>query len=115
MRVGTPVKLSVKIANKNGYNVNFRMNQNNQPSNPITLTPGENGEEYYLIQSTTSGIYGFYLDIELNGTTTKAHRAVYVKVIDGKEVEISRIRLTDLVDKVTTDMLDSFCKAIKMK
>ena len=87
VRVGTPVKLSVKIANKNGYNVNFRMNQNNQPSNPITLTPGENGEEYYVIQSTTSGIYGFYLDIELNGTTTKAHRAVYVKVIDGKEVE----------------------------
>ncbi len=87
VRVGTPVKLSVKIANKNGYNVNFRMNQNNQPSNPITLTPGENGEEYYVIQSTTSGIYGFYLDIELNGTTTKAHRAVYVKVIDGKEVD----------------------------
>ncbi len=87
VRVGTPVKLSVKIANKNGYNVNFRMNQNNQPSNPITLTSGENGEEYYVIQSTTSGIYGFYLDIELNGTTIKAHRAVYVKVIDGKEVE----------------------------
>lgn len=42
----------------------------------------------------------------------------YLKLIcnvDGKEVEISRIRLTELVDKVTTDMLDSFCKAIKMK
>lgn len=42
----------------------------------------------------------------------------YLKLIcnvDGKEVEISRIRLTELVDKVTTDMVDSFCKAIKMK
>ena len=81
---GTPVKMSVKIANKNGYNVSFRMNHNNQPSNAITLSKGNNGEEYYTIASPESGIYGFYLDIELNGTTTKAHRAVYVKVIEGK-------------------------------
>ena len=81
---GTPVKMSVKIANKNGYNVSFRMNHNNQPSSAITLSKGNNGEEYYTIASPESGIYGFYLDIELNGTTTKAHRAVYVKVIEGK-------------------------------
>ena len=83
VRVGTPVKLSVKINNKNGYNVKFRMNHNNQPSEDITLTEGSNGEEFYTISSPTSGIYGFYLDIELNGNTTKAHRAVYVKVLDG--------------------------------
>ena len=81
---GTPVKMSVKIANKNGYNVSFRMNHNNQPSSAITLSKGNNDEEYYTIASPESGIYGFYLDIELNGTTTKAHRAVYVKVIEGK-------------------------------
>ena len=86
VRVGTPVKLSVKIANKNGYNVNFRMNHNNQPSSAITLSKGSNGEEYYTIASPESGIYGFYLDIELNGTTTKAHRAVYVKVVDGQTI-----------------------------
>ena len=80
---GTPVKMSVKIANKNGYNVNFRMNHNNQPSSAITLSKGSSGDEYYTISSPESGIYGFYLDIELNGITTKAHRAVYVKVIDG--------------------------------
>ena len=84
VRPGTPVRMSVKIANKNGYNVSFRMNHNNQPSSAITLSKGNNGEEYYTIASPESGIYGFYLDIELNGTTTKAHRAVYVKVIEGK-------------------------------
>ncbi len=83
---GTPVKMSVKIANKNGYNVHFRMNHNNQPSSAITLSKGSNGEEYYTISSPESGIYGFYLDIELNGTTTKAHRAVYVKVVDGQTI-----------------------------
>lgn len=83
---GTPVKMSVKIANKNGYNVNFRMNHNNQSSSAITLSKGNNGEEYYTISSPESGIYGFYLDIELNGTTTKAHRAVYVKVVDGQTI-----------------------------
>ena len=83
---GTPVKMSIKIANKNGYNVKFRMNHNNQPSSAITLSKGNNGEEYYTISSPESGIYGFYLDIELNGTTTKAHRAVYVKVVDGQTI-----------------------------
>ena len=83
---GTPVRMSVKIANKNGYNVNFRMNHNNQSSSAITLSKGNNGEEYYTISSPKSGIYGFYLDIELNGTTTKAHRAVYVKVVDGQTI-----------------------------
>ena len=84
---GTPVKMSVKIANKNGYNVNFRMNHNNQPSSAITLSKGGNGEEFYVINNPESGIYGFYLDIELNGTTTKAHRAVYVKVVEGTDYE----------------------------
>ena len=87
VREGATAKMSVKITNKNGYKVSFRMNQNNQPSSPITLTQAADGEEYYTITSAQSGIYGFYLDIELNGTTTKAHRAVYLKVIDGKEIE----------------------------
>ena len=87
VRVGTPVKLSVKINNKNGYNVKFRMNHNNQPSEAIALTQGSDGEEFYTISSPESGIYGFYLDIEQGGTTTKAHRAVYAKVVDGKNVE----------------------------
>ena len=86
VRVGTPVTLHVKITSKNGYNVNFRMNQNNQPSSAITLSPGSNGEEVYTIASPQSGIYGFYLDIEQGGTTTKAHRAVYVKVVDGETI-----------------------------
>ena len=83
---GTPVKMSVKIANKNGYNVSFRMNHNNQPSSAITLSKGSNGEEFYTILSPESGIYGFYLDIELNGITAKAHRAVYLKVVDGQNI-----------------------------
>ena len=83
---GASVKMSVKITNKNGYNVSFRMNHNNQSSSPITLTKGSNGEEYYTISSVESGIYGFYLDIELNGTTTKAHRMVFVKVVDGQTI-----------------------------
>ena len=83
---GTPVRMSVKIANKNGYNVSFRMNHNNQSSSAITLSKGSNGEEYYTISSPESGIYGFYLDIELNGTTTKAHRMVFVKVVDGQTI-----------------------------
>ena len=86
VRVGTPVTLHVKITSKNGYNVNFRMNQNNQPSSAITLSPSSNGEEVYTIASPQSGIYGFYLDIEQGGTTTKAHRAVYVKVVDGETI-----------------------------
>ena len=87
VRVGTPVTLHVKITSKNGYNVNFRMNQNNQPSSAITLSPGSNGEEVYTIASPQSGIYGFYLDIEQGGTTTKAHRAVYVKVVEGETID----------------------------
>ena len=83
---GTPVKMSVKIANKNGYNVSFRMNHNNQSSSAITLSKGSNGEEFYTISSPESGIYGFYLDLELNGTTTKAHRMVYVKVVEGQTI-----------------------------
>jgi hypothetical protein len=79
--------MTVKIANKNGYNVNFRMNHNNQSSSAITLNKGTNGEEYYVINNPELGIYGFYLDIELNGTTTKAHRAVYVKVVEGTDHE----------------------------
>ena len=83
---GTPVTMRVKIANKNGYNVSFRMNHNNQSSSAITLSKGSNGEEYYTISSPESGIYGFYLDLELNGTTTKAHRMVYVKVVEGQTI-----------------------------
>ena len=83
---GTPVKMSVKIASRNGYKVSFRMNHNNQPSSAITLSKGSNGEEFYTISSPESGIYGFYLDIELNGITTKAHRAVYLKVVDGQNI-----------------------------
>ena len=84
---GTPITLKVKINALNGYNVNFRMNHNNQKSEAITLSKGSNGEEVYTIASPTSGIYGFYLDIEQGGTTTKAHRAVYAKVVDGQNVE----------------------------
>ena len=46
---GTPVKMIVKIANKNGYNVNFRMNHNNQSSSAITLSKVSKGAEYYVI------------------------------------------------------------------
>ena len=84
---GTPITLKVKINALNGYNVNFRMNHNNQKSEAITLSKGINGEEVYTIASPTSGIYGFYLDIEQGGTTTKAHRAVYAKVVDGQSVD----------------------------
>ena len=84
---GTPITLKVKINALNGYNVNFRMNHNNQKSEAITLSKGSNGEEVYTIASPTSGIYGFYLDIEQGGTTTKAHRAVYAKVVDGQSVD----------------------------
>ena len=81
---GTPITLKVKINAHNGYNVNFRMNHNNQSSQAINLSAGTNGEMVYTIASPESGIYGFYLDIELNGNTTKAHKAVYLKVLDGQ-------------------------------
>ena len=83
----TPITLKVKINALNGYNVNFRMNHNNQKSEAITLSKVSNGEEVYTIASPTSGIYGFYLDIEQGGTTTKAHRAVYAKVVEGQSVD----------------------------
>lgn len=84
VRPGTAAKLKVKINEKNGYNVKFRMNHNNQSSQAISLNAGENGEQVYTIAAPESGIYGFYLDIELNGNTTKAHKAVYLKVLDGQ-------------------------------
>ena len=87
VRPGTPVRMSVKISDKNGYKVSYRMNHNNQSSSAITLTPGSDGEEYYIISNPQTGIYGFYLDIELNGTLTKAHRMVLVKVVDGHEIQ----------------------------
>lgn len=87
VRPGTPITLKVKINALNGYNVNFRMNHNNQKSEAITLSKVSNGEEVYTIASPTSGIYGFYLDIEQGGTTTKAHRAVYAKVVEGQSVD----------------------------
>lgn len=87
VRPGTPITLKVKINALNGYNVSFRMNHNNQKSEAITLSKGSNGEEVYTIASPTSGVYGFYLDIEQGGTTTKAHRAVYAKVVEGQNVE----------------------------
>ena len=87
VRPGTPITLKVKINALNGYNVNFRMNHNNQKSEAITLSKVSNGKEVYTIASPTSGIYGFYLDIEQGGTTTKAHRAVYAKVVDGQSVD----------------------------
>ena len=87
VRPGTPITLKVKINALNGYNVNFRMNHNNQKSEAITLSKVSNGEEVYTIASPTSGIYGFYLDIEQGGTTIKAHRAVYAKVVEGQSVD----------------------------
>ena len=44
--------------------------------------------------------------------------AFYVKVIcrmPDKDIEVSEIKLTDLVNTVTADMVDSFCRAIEMK
>ena len=84
VRPGTAATLKVKINETNGYNVKFRMNHNNQSSQAISLNAGENGEQVYTIAAPESDIYGFYLDIELNGNTTKAHKAVYLKVLDGQ-------------------------------
>ena len=95
---GTPITLKVKINALNGYNVNFRMNHNNQKSEAITLSKGSNGEEVYTIASPTSGIYGFYLDIEQGGTTTKAHRAVYAKVLDGQSKTMTMLNPYKEVD-----------------
>ena len=83
IRVGGTTTVKVKITNKNGFDVSYRMNHNNASSSGITMTKGNNGEEYYTISNAQSGIYGFYLDITKNGETTKAHKAVYVKVLEG--------------------------------
>ena len=87
VRVGSTVKVKVKINNLSGNTVAYRMNHNNQSSSAITMTNGSNGEQYYTISNAQSGIYGFYMDATYNGTTTKAYRAVYVKVLDGTTIE----------------------------
>lgn len=87
VRVGSTVKVKVKINNLNGNTVSYRMNHNNTSSSAITMTNGSNGEQYYTITNAQSGIYGFYMDATYNGTTTKAYRAVYVKVLDGNTIE----------------------------
>ena len=87
VRVGSTVKVKVKINNLNGNTVAYRMNHNNQSSSAITMTNGSNGEQYYTISNAQSGIYGFYMDATYDGVTTKAYRAVYVKVLDGTTIE----------------------------
>ena len=87
VRVGSTVKVKVKINNLNGNTVSYRMNHNNASSSAITMTNGSNGEQYYTITNAQSGIYGFYMDATYNGVTTKAYRAVYVKVLDGNTIE----------------------------
>lgn len=87
IRVGGTTTVKVKITNKNGFDVSYRMNHNNASSSAITMTKGANGEEYYTISNAQSGIYGFYMDITKNGETTKAHKAVYVKVLEGNVSE----------------------------
>ena len=87
VRVGSTVKVKVKINNLNGNTVSYRMNHNNASSSAITMTNGTGGEQYYTITNAQSGIYGFYMDATYNGVTTKAYRAVYVKVLDGNTIE----------------------------
>ena len=87
VRVGCTVKVKVKINNLNGNTVSYRMNHNNASSSAITMTNGTGGEQYYTITNAQSGIYGFYMDATYNGVTTKAYRAVYVKVLDGNTIE----------------------------
>ena len=87
VRVGSTVKVKAKINNLNGNTVNYRMNHNNSSSSAITMTKGTDGEEYYTLSNAQSGIYGFYMDLIVNGTTTKAYRAVYVKVLSGNTLE----------------------------
>ena len=87
VRIGSTVKVKVKINNLNGNTVSYRMNHNNQSSSAITMTNGSNGEQYYTISNAQSGIYGFYMDATYNGTTTKAYRSVFVKVLDGTTIE----------------------------
>lgn len=87
VRTGSTVKVKVKINDLNGNTVAYRMNHNNQSSEAITFTKGSNGESYYTITNAQSGIYGFYMDVTVNGTTTKAYKAVYVKVLEGKTID----------------------------
>ena len=87
VRVGTPVTVKVKINNLNGNTVSYRMNHNNQSSSPITFTKAADGEYTYTLASPEAGIYGFYMDVTLNGVTEKSYRAVYIKVLDGKTIE----------------------------
>ena len=87
VRVGTPVTVKVKINNLNGNTVSYRMNHNNQSSSDVTFTKGADGEYTYTLASPQAGIYGFYMDVTLNGVTEKAQKAIYIKVLDGKAIE----------------------------
>jgi predicted alpha/beta superfamily hydrolase len=87
VRTGTPVTVKVKINNLNGNTVAYRMNHNNSSSTAITLIKGADGEYSYTLPSAKAGIYGFYMDATYGGETTKAYRAIYVKVLDGNTIE----------------------------
>ena len=87
VRAGTPVTVKVKINNLNGNTVSYRMNHNNQSSSAVTFTKGTDGEYTYTLASPQAGIYGFYMDVTLNGVTEKAKKAVYIKVLDGMAIE----------------------------
>ena len=87
VRVDTPVTVKVKINNLNGNTVSYRMNHNNQSSSAVTFTKGADGEYTYTLASPKAGIYGFYMDVTLNGVTEKAQKAIYIKVLDGKTIE----------------------------
>ena len=87
VRVGTPVTVKVKINNLNGNTVSYRMNHNNQSSSTITFTKGADGEYTYTLASPEAGIYGFYMDVTLNGVTEKSYKSIYIKVLDGKAIE----------------------------
>ena len=87
VRAGTPVTVKVKINNLNGNTVSYRMNHNNQSSSAVTFTKAADGEYTYTLASPQAGIYGFYMDVTLNGVTEKAKKAVYIKVLDGMAIE----------------------------
>ena len=87
VRVGTPVTVKVKINNLNSNTVSYRMNHNNQSSSAVTFTKAADGEYTYTLASPQTGIYGFYMDVTLNGVTEKAQKAIYIKVLDGKAIE----------------------------
>ena len=87
VRVGTPVTVKVKINNLNGNTVSYRMNHNNQASSAVTFTKTADDEYTYTLASPQAGIYGFYMDVTLNGVTEKSQKAVYIKVLDGKAIE----------------------------